>query len=1214
MKTQTTWTKLTEAMHVVAGQMIERGDASHPAKLQELAEKLQEDAMEVAFCGHFSAGKSTLINRLCGSSLLPSSPIPTSANIVTITYGEQAHAKIAYHDGRQRQVPIDELEAHCKNGDDIVEVTICYPWEGLDRSLVLMDTPGIDSTDEAHHLATTSVMHRADAVFYVMDYNHVQSEINFSFAKKLVERGKPVYLVINMIDKHRESELSFTAYRSSVEEAFAAWGLTPAGFFFLSMKQPEHPYNDYEELVRFLRELPNAADVLKPHNAYRSALTLVEEHGKWVEEQDEPQKARLAEQIAEADTELQLEQRSNLQAQLNKLKAEPDLQVAELKQEMDRIVDNANVIPATTRDLAGPFMESRQPGFKVGWLMTTSKTEAEKERRLTEFLANFTEQVSVHLHTHLVRLLEQAAGSMSLPPASIQEVLASEMPELTADTLIRLVPPGAGTTGEAVLNYSRSLAAEMKQRYRRWALDGIARLVEVYRKQLEPQVGRLQGEIDRLGQELAAYEELQALEQSEREHVERLKEGLVQAGVDASDRFPAPMVRDRKPEQIQGQKLTAKAEVDLSHSTAMTAGLPSEATGADWKQEMASGLTRTSERLLEAVGRIEDIPALQSTARSLKEKAARLQDNQYSLALFGAFSAGKSSFANALLGARALPVSPNPTTAAINKIVPPEEGWEHDTARITMKTAERLEEELLYSLDRLGISARRMEEGLSRIDEIKPGDVSPKGRPHFAFLRAIRQGWDQEKNHLGQELKVDAEQYREYAAVESRSCFVEEIELHLACPMTEAGMTLVDTPGADSINARHTGVAFNYIKNADAILFVTYYNHAFSQADREFLNQLGRVKDSFELDKMFFLVNAADLAASEQELQGVISHVEANLLQHGIRKPRIFPVSSLDALEGKLQHDQQMLVQSGMERFEQQFYHFIYDELSELIVEAAEQDLQRASSSLAMWIEQAQQGEREKEERKAQLREAHQRIKPTLDESPSSHELDGIRREAEELVYYIRQRISIRFGEFFQLAFNPSTLRSDASSMQQELRDAWKELVRIVSYDLSQEMLATSLRMEKILRKMLKGYRQRKIVDVQSELPDYAPTALQDPSVSTPVVDEQLELQAPDGKWLLQQFKNPKSFFEGEGSKKLREQLEPMVLEAVTRYGELHVERFVPHYEAAYAGWVQAVGGQLGEALDEFVQGSLDAFEQHIDLEDLKHRLDELNALRHEPS
>ncbi len=31
--------------------------------------------------------------------------------------------------------------------------------------------------------------------------------------------------------------------------------------------------------------------------------------------------------------------------------------------------------------------------------------------------------------------------------------------------------------------------------------------------------------------------------------------------------------------------------------------------------------------------------------------------------------------------------------------------------------------------------------------------------------------------------------------------------------------------------------------------------------------QLGRVKEAFELDKMFFIVNASDLAQTEAELQ-----------------------------------------------------------------------------------------------------------------------------------------------------------------------------------------------------------------------------------------------------------------------------------------------------------------------------------------------------------
>ena len=67
---------------------------------------------------------------------------------------------------------------------------------------VIMDTPGIDSADDAHRIATESAIHLADLIFYVMDYNHVQSELNFMFTKELTEAGKEVYLVINQIDKH----------------------------------------------------------------------------------------------------------------------------------------------------------------------------------------------------------------------------------------------------------------------------------------------------------------------------------------------------------------------------------------------------------------------------------------------------------------------------------------------------------------------------------------------------------------------------------------------------------------------------------------------------------------------------------------------------------------------------------------------------------------------------------------------------------------------------------------------------------------------------------------------------------------------------------------------------------------------------------------------------------------------------------------------------
>src|SRR5699024_11996403 len=116
------------------------------------------------------------------------------------------------------------------------------------------------------------------------------------------------------------------------------------------------------------------------------------------------------------------------------------------------------------------------------------------------------------------------------------------------------------------------------------------------------------------------------------------------------------------------------------------------------------------------------------------------------------------------------------------------------------------------------------------------------------------------------------------------------------CALTRKAVILIDTPGADSVNARHTNAAFDYFKEADAILYVTYYNHTITKGDRDFLIQLGRVKVSFEMDKMFFIVNASALAESQDDLKLVVDYVSDPLLQYGIRNPRIFPVSSKQSL------------------------------------------------------------------------------------------------------------------------------------------------------------------------------------------------------------------------------------------------------------------------------------------------------------------------------
>ena len=144
-------------------------------------------------------------------------------------------------------------------------------------------------------MATESALHLADVVFYVMDYNHVQSEINFTFAKQLKEWGKPLYLIVNQIDKHRASEISFDAYKRSVEEGFANWQLEPSGIIYLSLRQPNHPYSELDKLEGLFEMLADLREPLALCSVDSSARHLVRMHTKLLDELNEPERERLIE-------------------------------------------------------------------------------------------------------------------------------------------------------------------------------------------------------------------------------------------------------------------------------------------------------------------------------------------------------------------------------------------------------------------------------------------------------------------------------------------------------------------------------------------------------------------------------------------------------------------------------------------------------------------------------------------------------------------------------------------------------------------------------------------------------------------------------------------------------------------------------------------------------------------------------------------------------
>jgi len=1157
---------LLEIIQQISSEMTSHGDQAHTHKVNELNSKLTDGQLTIALCGHFSAGKSTLLNTLCGAKLLPSSPIPTSANVVSIRYGKEARAAVevlSNGETRHDEVNIDQLDKYCIDGETFSSVSIQYPSELLSKGIIILDTPGIDSTDAAHKLATESALHLADVVFYVMDYNHVQSEINFSFAKELKDWGKPLYFIVNQIDKHRELELSFDDYRQSVLDAFHAWNLDPAGILYLSLREPTHKEHEWNKLNSLIDALTKQSGELAQYSVESSLKHLVKEHITGYDQSFSEERAKLVEASGgEEEIERINDKQKQLQSRITQAELAIDEYSIDIKKEIVSLLDNANITPAPLRDLAGSFLESRKPGFRQGLLFSKGKTSLEQERRAGLFRDELNQLIQAHIEWHLKLLLRNAGEKAGFSNETIELRFDEKLNILpSVEWLVEQVNHGAVFGNEYTLTYCKNAAQSIKANYRQQALLILEELSDSYKTMMDEELQKLRTELSELQDRSASANKLVQLDAQLEDYSTMLIAKC--ADMVMIPNLPNPNQLSYSSDEEAPTFINTKVEVNLdSLSMSQEPLLDQRAQFAMQNEQQSSQMIS---RLYKGASLIEGLGGLEGIVSELKLKAKRLEEKTFTIALFGAFSAGKSSLANALIGEFILPVSPNPTTASINSLLPPTAEYSHNTAAIHMKTEEALLDDLNYSLRLLGETIPAKYEHdvkylFKTIDAITPDKISSNGRAHYSFIKAARLGWETEQQWLGKIRHVDRDQYVEYVAKEQLSCYVSEIKFYYDCPLTRAGIILVDTPGADSVNARHTGVAFNYIKNTDAILFITYYNHAFSHADRQFLDQLGRVKDQFELDKMFFIVNAADLANDTEELSHVLQHVESNLVAHRIMNPRLFPVSSLQALEGKSKGQEALLKQSGMLRFEAAFFQFIEHELARLALDSAEAELNRAKGMVESLLQSAIKDRSSKAEALQSLDNSGQSI-TARGLSFIDHAMpEGLKQEIEELMYYIVQRIGFKLGDFYNYAFNSSVLREDAKSLSNLVWTAWLELQRSIAMELEQELLATSLRIEKKLSGFINNVYKGYVEEVEQLLSGYHGKECNIGNIAMPKQSEQWEYSDLKAKWLWGQFKSPKQFFEGEGKLKLRQELEKLIIPSVQQWMQGSTEQWQIHY------------------------------------------------------
>ena len=179
------------------------GGAEMSAKLRQVADRASTKLYRVAVIGEFKRGKSSLINALVGSAVMPTDIIPMTAVVTRMVYGEKKSIIIHYKDGHKEQKTVEELIDFAtkydaqkeKTARTISEIVVYYPSVFCRNRIEILDTPGMNDNEEMSAI-TLGVLGDVDAAVMVISARAPLSE---------TEQG----LIVNMIGEQSIHHIIF---------------------------------------------------------------------------------------------------------------------------------------------------------------------------------------------------------------------------------------------------------------------------------------------------------------------------------------------------------------------------------------------------------------------------------------------------------------------------------------------------------------------------------------------------------------------------------------------------------------------------------------------------------------------------------------------------------------------------------------------------------------------------------------------------------------------------------------------------------------------------------------------------------------------------------------------------------------------------------------------------------------------------------------------
>lgn len=276
-----------------------------------------------------------------------------------------------------------------------------------------------------------------------------------------------------------------------------------------------------------------------------------------------------------------------------------------------------------------------------------------------------------------------------------------------------------------------------------------------------------------------------------------------------------------------------------------------------------------------------------SKEKELAELSTKVQNDTFKIMVTGTFKNGKSTFINALLGEEILPAYALPCTAVINEV-------KYGTEK----------KAILYFRDPLPnpLPESLAEKAVHHMKKYQGKPIPPLKIPY-----------DEIEDFVVIPIGADEKQIKLQSPYE-------KVELFYPLDILENGVEIIDSPGLNEDETR-TRVTMDYLSKVDAILYVLNANAICAGDEMKFVEN--DLKGN-NFDSVFFVVNRFDQIRPREQSQ-IRQYAELKL-KDIYPHPELFCISALNALDGRLENDDDLVKKSEIKPLEKRITEFLTKE------------------------------------------------------------------------------------------------------------------------------------------------------------------------------------------------------------------------------------------------------------------------------------------------